>query len=161
MRSISIISIIICVLIFLSPLNVFSAEISNSQTSKIIESTILWEAQIDEVTWEPLKLNELLKDTKLFSKVGNFYKVNYDLNVFGHKALYVGTRGVELIVGPNVTLAGKTDSISESISKNYNIEFKNHGEIYVAELKDLIELVITPHPNMKDTSLVIGAYTGE
>jgi len=142
------------------PQNVFSAQVNKSPESEIIESTLLWEAPIDEVTWEPLKLKELLKDTTQFSPSGNFYKVNYDLYVFGHKAIYLGMRGIDFVPGPNATLEGNPEAISKNISENYNITFTKNEDEYVADLKEYIKLVIAPHPNLKDTSLVIGAYLG-
>ncbi len=160
MRAKWIFSIFFVAIICILPLHAIAGQEEELSPSKIVESTVLWNAQIDEVTWEPIELSKLLNNSEGFTKAGNFYKVNSELKVFGHKALYIGMRGIEFIPGPNVTLEGNPATVSEYISKNYKISFHQNENEYVADLKEYIKLVIGPHPNLKDSSIVIGAYLG-
>lgn len=128
--------------------------------TSIIESTILWKSEIDEITWEPLKLKALLSDNKSFTKEGNFFKIESEILVFGHKATYVGMLGIDLIPGPNVVIKASPAEVVKNIELNHKLKFKNIDGEYVADLKENTKLVVAPHPNQENTSMVIGAYLG-
>lgn len=129
--------------------------------SPIIEATILWSAQLDPVTWEPLELKKLLRNRKRFGQEGNFYKVKDGTKAFGHEVLYIGMLGIDLIPGPNVTLKGTPDEIAQYITQHNGIKLLKVGDEFRADLKKDIVLLVGPHPSRKDASIVIGAYLGK
>lgn len=131
-----------------------------SRDAEVIESTILWRAELDEVTWTPIELNTILGDTDRYTKKGNFYKVKETFYVFGHEALYVGMLGVEMVPGPNAVLRGDPSTISGSITKQYQIAFAKNGNSYIAELMKHVKLIVTPHPKIYNATIVIGGYFG-
>ncbi|MFH1022157.1 MAG: hypothetical protein V1809_02075 [Planctomycetota bacterium] len=131
-----------------------------SPEAQLIESTILWNAKVDAVTWEPIELKKMLADKKRFTPAGNFYRSNDNITAFGHKVLYIGTLGIDLVSGPNVTLEGNPRSIAAFIAKEHNISFSENDGEYTADIKKNIKMVVSPHPNLKNTSIVIGAYLG-
>ena len=137
-----------------------SERLRSSHETQIIESTILWDALIDEVTWEPIELKELLKETETFTRNGYFYTVNRKLQVFGHQALYIGIHGIDLLPGPNVTVAGNPRAVADYIEKKYSLSFKRNRGEYSVDLREHIKLLILPHPERRNTSMVIGAYFG-
>lgn len=132
-----------------------------SDTSKIIESTILWDAKLQS-DWTPFEMSKLLSDTTKFEKKGNFYKVKSDLKVFGHKAIYLGMLGIDLIPGPNATLEGAPESIYEYVKKHYKLKFKSAKDksAYQAKIREYLVLSIEKHPTMENATIVIGAYLG-
>jgi len=134
---------------------------STADDSQIIESTILWRATIDAVTWEPLELKSMLSDSSRFRQEGNFYKVKDSTKAFGHEALYIGMVGIDLIPGPNVMLKGDPDNVAQYITRHNGIKLIKKGEEYQAELKQDIMLCVAPHPSRKGATLVIGAYLGK
>jgi hypothetical protein len=129
--------------------------------SDVIESTILWKAEIDPVTWEPLLLKKMLRDQGRFQQEGNFYKAIKPINAFGHEVLYVGMVGLDLIPGPNVMLKGAPEDIAKYITEHHGIKLIKKNAEYQAELKKDIVLCIGAHPSMEGATLVIGAYFGK
>ena len=127
--------------------------------SKAVESAILWETKLDP-TWTPLAMAKAVKNAKLYEPKGNFYKVNGDLLVFGHRASYVGMLGVDLFAGPNAVLKGTPESIVQYITKHHGTKFKDQGEMFVCDYKKDIKILVGKHPNIEGASIVIGAYTG-
>jgi hypothetical protein len=129
--------------------------------SNVIESTILWNAEIDPVTWEPLLLKKKLRDQGRFKQEGNFYKAKVPIHAFGHEVLYIGLVGLDLIPGPNVMLKGTPDEIAKYITDHNGIKLIKKGDEYQAELKKDILLCVGAHPSKKGATLVIGAYFGK
>ena len=129
--------------------------------SNVIESTILWKAEIDPVTGEPLLLKKKLRDQGLFKQEGNFYKAKVPINAFGHEVLYIGTVGLDLIPGPNVMLKGAPEDIAKHITEHNGIELIKNGDEYHSELKKDIILYVSAHPSKEGATLVIGAYVGK
>lgn len=128
--------------------------------AEVIESTILWKAELDEVTWLPIELDSVLRNTDRYTKTGNFYKVEETVYVFEHVAIYIGMLGVEMVPGPNAVLQGEPASISAAINNKYQISFVKDGNGYVSELEKHVKLIVAPHPNIKNATIVIGAYFG-
>ena len=54
----------------------------------------------------------------------NFYTPNLPMEAFNHKIKYIGLNGVDMRVGPNVTVEGKQEEVVSAISKIKNIAFK-------------------------------------
>jgi hypothetical protein len=129
--------------------------------SNVIESTILWKAEIDPVTWEPLLLKKMLRNQGRFKQEGNFYKANVPIHAFGHEVLYIGTVGLDLIPGPNVMLKGAPEDIAKYMTEHNGIKLIKKGDEYEAELKKDIVLCIAAHPSKEGATLVIGAYFGK
>lgn len=129
--------------------------------SNVIESTILWKAEINPVTWEPLLLKKMLRDQGRFTQENNFYKVKTPINAFGHEVLYIGTVGLDMIPGPNVMLKGTPADIAKHITEHNGIKLTKKGDEYQAELKKDIVLCIGAHPSKEGATLVIGAYFGK
>jgi hypothetical protein len=125
----------------------------------LVEQAILWEAKLDE-TWTPVELSKLLEDPELFDKEGNFYRAKAPLAVFGHPAVYVGMLGIEMIPGPNVTLRGSPKEIAGNITAQYGLTFSREDDAYVCNYKENVQVVVLPHPDKRDQTIVIGAYTG-
>ena len=133
---------------------------SPAEESRIIESTILWEAKLDPVTWEPYAMTKLLRNFRRFKRMGNFYEAKDGTMAFGHEVIYLGLLGIELVPGPNATLKGKSSEVADYIGKHHNIKFSENDGEYQAELRKHIVLCVAPHPSLEDTSMVIGAYLG-
>jgi hypothetical protein len=127
---------------------------------EIVESSILWKAESDPVTWKPIELESVLSNSDRYVKEGNFYKVNDTIYVFGHEALYVGMLGVGLVPGPNAVLEGKPSTISQTISEKHQISFNEDGGTYVAELEEHVRLIVAPYPEINNATIVIGGYFG-
>lgn len=127
----------------------------------IVEETILWQAELDPVTWTPIEMAQLVSDEECFTEEDNFYKVHCDLTVFGHQALYLGTIGVNGLPGFTAALQGSPASIAKHITQHRGIIFLETPEGYSAQLKDDIALMVAEHPDMKGASIVLGAYMGQ
>lgn len=82
---------------------------AGANDTEVIESTILWRAELDEATWAPIELEKVLSNTTRYSPSGNFFKVNETLYVFGHQAIYIGMLGV-----PPNSVGGTTIAISST-----------------------------------------------
>ncbi|MBT8099526.1 MAG: hypothetical protein KJO82_07230, partial [Gammaproteobacteria bacterium] len=136
------------------------AQDSVSSDAEVIESTILWKAELDPVTWEPMELSSVLSNTDRYVQEGNFYKVEEALYVFDHVALYIGMLGVELVPGPNAVVEGEPSTVSESISAKYPVTFTSNGDSFVAELEKHVRLIVAPHPKIENATIVIGGYFG-
>ena len=127
---------------------------------KAIETAILWTAEKGD-DWRPIGMSEYVSDTTLFAQEGNFYKPKQKLVLFGHEALYVGMLGVELVPGPNATLKGTPKEIAASITKEHGLKFRDEEGTWVCDYRENIKIVVMKHPNLKGTSILIGAYLGE
>lgn len=126
----------------------------------IVEDAILWQAELDPVTWTPIEMAKLVSDQDRFTEEDNFYKVDTELVVFGHQALYLGMVGVDMLSGFNATLKGSPRSIAGYITQHRGIIFLEQPEGYTAQLKDDIVLMIAKHPDIGGASIIIGAYMG-
>lgn len=146
--------------VFISALMLGNQLIASEDDSKTIEQTILWQSEAKD--GQAHKIETLLKDKARFKAENNFYKVLVPLNVFGHKAKYIGIMGVELIPGPNAVLEGKPEAIAEQIAHSYGLQFQHNQSktSFVARLKKRVKLIIEKHPGIAGASIVIGAYFG-
>ncbi|MDA3797846.1 MAG: hypothetical protein PF692_02070 [Kiritimatiellae bacterium] len=133
----------------------FQDEVTNA-----IESTILWQADLNPVNWEPIKLTQLLKNPFRFKKSGNFYKVKKDTTAFGHKVIYVGMIGYDLLAGPNIIVGGTPDSVASYIEKNNELELTHINGEYSCQLEEYVDLLIAKSPNNEGQTIIIGSYTG-
>ena len=154
------------ILVLASIIGCQSTHVTNSEQdpassdTAVIESAILWKAELDPVTWEPMELSSVLGNTDRYVQEGNFYKVEETVYVFDHVALYVGMLGVELVPGPNAVLEGEPSTVSQSISDKHSVTFTSNGDSFVAELEQHVRLIVTPHPKIKNGTIVIGGYFG-
>ncbi|MCP4215340.1 MAG: hypothetical protein GY765_11830 [bacterium] len=150
-----------CLIIIALVFNFPSCRSATEDSTKIVESTILWQAKLNP-DWSPVKMSELVSDTSRFEKKGSFYKVKTNLKVFGHKAIYLGMLGYSLFPGPNATLEGSPENIAKYIKENYHLKFEASKDktAYQAEIKKDFKLIIQKHPKMKNQSIIIGAYLG-
>jgi hypothetical protein len=110
--------------------------------------------------WVPVEMRSVVGNADLFEKEGNFYKVKGDLVVFGHRATYVGMRGVELYAGPNAVLTGSPRSVAAYLTEKHGVKFASHGGALVSDYKQHIQVLVFPHPSIRGSTIVIGAYTG-
>jgi hypothetical protein len=131
------------------------------ETSALIENAVLWKAPHDGTTPAPTALAKLVEEPGLFTQEGNFYKPNQELRAFGHKVVYVGLLGIDLYPGPNVTVEGRAEEVRKAIEQAYSIKLKKVEGGFDAELQKNVHLLITPHPNNRKQTMVIGAYLGE
>ncbi len=126
-----------------------------------IESGILWNAELDSVTWEPIEMSKVATSNKLFKKEGGFYKsTTNEIYAFNSKVQYIGLIGVELLAGPNALVEGTASDVAERISKKYNLKLYKKGNAFVSRLNKSTELIVMPHPNIDNSTIVIGAYFG-
>ena len=146
-------------LMFLADISVAQESPKSDFNGKIIESAILWEAELDSA-WTPIKMAKVVNNKDMFEPQGNFYKVKQDLFVFGHKATYVGMLGVDLFPGPNAVLIGSPESIAAYITQYRGVKFIKHGAAFSSEYKKHIRIMIEDHPTIKGSSIIIGAYLG-
>jgi hypothetical protein len=126
---------------------------------RAVESAILWEGKFDE-RWVPLDMARIVRDAGRFEPQGNFYKVKGDLVVFGHPATYVGMLGVDLFAGPNAVLSGRPEDIAAYITQHHAAKFRKHGGSLVSDYKKDIKIIVEKYPDIRGSSIVIGAYTG-
>ena len=129
-----------------------------SSDSKAVETAILWEAKLDD-RWTPVDMAKLVGNTERFQHEGNFYTAKGDLVVFGHRATYVGMLGVDLFAGPNAVLTGSPQSIASYITQHHGARFEKHGDSFVCDYKKDIKIIVEKHPNIRGSSIIIGAYT--
>jgi hypothetical protein len=146
-------------LLFLAGCAATTAWHNPTSEGQLVESVILWDAQLDE-RWLSPKLEALLGDTTRFEPQGNFYKVKDDLVIFGHKATYVGMVGVEYYAGPNATLIGSPKSVARYITTHHDLDFEKQGGMYICDYREHIKIMAGKHPNEKDKTILIGCYTG-
>ncbi len=135
---------------------------SKQKDSTIIETSILWQAKINKVTWEPIKLTKLLRNSSRFSPAGNFYEVKDETEAFGAKVIFIGLIGINFARGPNAVIQSPPKEIADYISKKYGIIFISEPKknAYLAELKEYFQLLIIAHPSIENASIIIGEYTG-
>lgn len=131
-----------------------------NEKSNVVESAIFWDSELD-ARWVPIKLERLLSNRAEFQKEGDFYRTKFDLLVFGHKALFVGMHGIEHLIGPNVTVEGRSSDVAKYISEKYQITFDNHKTLYKHDYKEDIAIVVGPHPDNEMWSMIIGVYSGK
>lgn len=134
--------------------------------SDIIETSILWKAEIDPVSWSPIALKALLEDKKRFKKVDNFYEVMDETEAFGGEIVYLNLVGIEAASGPNAIVRSDPSNIANYVTKKYStIDLKQINEdgetVYLADIGTDLRLLIVRHPTIKGTSIVIGEYTGQ
>ena len=133
--------------------------LSSTPDGKTIEAAILWQAKLDDL-WTPVDMANVIKNTEQFQQQGNFYEVKGDLVLFGHRATYVGMLGVDMFAGPNAVLTGTPESIVSYITQRHGARFEKHGDSFVCDYKKDVKLIVEEHPNIRGSSIIIGAYTG-
>ena len=138
-----------------------TANLYAQSDADLIESTVLWRVELAP-DWTPIELAELLEDETRFEADGNFYKLLTPLAAFGGNVSYVGLLGVELVPGPNVVVEASPAEIAAYMEDKYGLEFESNVEnsAFQADLEQDIKLFITPHPNIVESTIVIGAYLG-
>lgn len=130
------------------------------ETAKIIETAILGEGSFNKQKRVPEEMEKLVAIKALFKKQGDFYQVKGKLIVFGQIASFVGIKGINFLTGPNVTLLGTPQEISEYIAENHGREFKEVNGAFVSKIKNDFQIIVGKHPNFKRNSIIIGAYKG-
>lgn len=126
---------------------------------KAVESAILWKAKLTD-KWLPVEMQTVVENEQLFEKEGNFYKAKGECVVFGHPATYVGMLGIDLCAGPNALLTGSPESVAAYLTEKHGVKFKAEGGVLVADYRKDIKILVVRHPDIKGSTIVIGAYTG-
>ena len=130
------------------------------QNNKTLEESVLWKCKIDK-GMKFTELDKLLKDKKTYKAEGHFFKCLQPTYAFNHEVIYVGPKGYDLIMGPNITLKGNTKEISQIISKKYKIKFETKNNIvFVHKVTESVAIIVDHPPNKPDQTVVIGAYFG-
>ncbi len=128
--------------------------------TRAIETGILWqmnaEGQMAIADMEAVALDE-----NLFEEEGHFYKANTDdIRAFNARVLYLGLMGVESLAGPNAVVEASPLEVAREVSKKYGIKLDQEEGVFVADLNKDVRLLILPHPNIGNATIIIGAYFG-
>jgi hypothetical protein len=132
-------------------------EVDLSTDALIIEAVLLMKVSNGQPLG-PMYIQGLVDGSDDYVADGNFYKPRKDIQVFGHTLLYVGYLGVDMTMGPNVVLNGSPDEISKDVVEIIGKQPISLNGSFAFDLSKEGALLISSHPSIVNSSLVICAY---
>jgi len=106
------------------------------------------------------EIDAVLNNAKKYTKQGNFYAPKAPVRAFGHEVKYIGLMGIDLRVGPNLTLEANPTDVAETINTRWKTGLAGDDESFEYELRENLVLVVHQHPTEADWTIVHCVYTG-
>lgn len=90
-----------------------------------------------------------------FKKSGqNFFVPEKPMNAFGFSVAYIGTAGVDMVPGPNITLKGKRDDVEMAVKRISGLRFKCGPGGCDHQVDKEMHVMVYEHPTNPDLTVV-------
>ncbi len=139
-------------LLFVTTISSFSY----ANDSQILESLVSCERNYEIINF----IKNIDSNSSFKSSGGNFYEQIKELKAFGHKILYLGLHGVDMVPGPNITINGDFNSTKNSIIKKINKKFECGPEGCGSAIGSSTQIMIYPHLTNKKLTIIQCGYFG-